>query len=90
MANFFRDLIEEVKDEDTSIAADGQGAGEFSGRPQRDDLRHATCPVPGTGRRPFSGRTRRGRLALRGPGDRRVHRRCLFRSSSSGRLAWLR
>ena len=31
MANFFRDLIEEVKDEDTSIAADGQGAGEFSG-----------------------------------------------------------
>jgi RecA/RadA recombinase len=31
MSNFFRDLVEQIKDEDTSIAADGEGAGEFSG-----------------------------------------------------------
>lgn len=31
MSNFFRDLVEQIKDEDTSIAEDGEGAGEFSG-----------------------------------------------------------
>ncbi len=31
MNNFFRDLVEEIKDEDTSIAADGAGSAEFSG-----------------------------------------------------------
>ena len=29
--NFFRDLVEDMKDEDTSIMADGQGASEYSG-----------------------------------------------------------
>lgn len=29
--SFFRDLIEEIKDEDTSIAADGAGSAEFGG-----------------------------------------------------------
>lgn len=31
MSDFFRTLVEQIKDEDTSIAADGEGAGEFSG-----------------------------------------------------------
>ena len=31
MDNFFKDLVEELKDEDTAIAADGTGAAEFSG-----------------------------------------------------------
>lgn len=31
MSNFFRNLVEEIKDNDTSIAADGQGAAEYSG-----------------------------------------------------------
>jgi RecA/RadA recombinase len=31
MSQFFRNLIEEIKDEDTSIAADGAGSAEFSG-----------------------------------------------------------
>lgn len=31
MSNFFRNLVEEIKDEDTSIAADGAGSAEFSG-----------------------------------------------------------
>lgn len=31
MSSFFRNLVEQIKDEDTSIAADGQGAAEFSG-----------------------------------------------------------
>lgn len=31
MSEFFRDLVEEIKDEDTTIAADGQGSSEFSG-----------------------------------------------------------
>jgi RecA/RadA recombinase len=30
-SNFFRDLVEEIKDEDTSIAADGSGSAEFGG-----------------------------------------------------------
>lgn len=29
MSNFFRDLVEELKDEDTSLAVDGAGAAEF-------------------------------------------------------------
>ena len=29
--SFFRDLVEEIKDEDTSIAADGTGSAEFGG-----------------------------------------------------------
>lgn len=29
--NFFRDLVQELQDEDTSIAADGNGSAEFSG-----------------------------------------------------------
>ena len=31
MSNFFRDLVEDIKDEDTVIAADGTGSAEFSG-----------------------------------------------------------
>ena len=31
MSDFFRDLIKEIKDEDTSIAADGNGSAEFGG-----------------------------------------------------------
>lgn len=31
MSNFFRDLVEEIKDEDTTIAADGLGSSEYSG-----------------------------------------------------------
>jgi RecA/RadA recombinase len=31
MTNFFRDLVEQLRDEDTSIAADGAGSSEFSG-----------------------------------------------------------
>ncbi len=31
MSNFFRNLVEEIKDEDTSIAADGTGSAEFGG-----------------------------------------------------------
>jgi len=31
MNDFFRNLVEEIKDEDTSIAADGAGSAEFSG-----------------------------------------------------------
>lgn len=31
MSEFFRDLVEEIKDEDTTIAADGLGSSEFSG-----------------------------------------------------------
>jgi RecA/RadA recombinase len=31
MNNFFRNFVEDLKDEDTSIAADGQSAGEFTG-----------------------------------------------------------
>lgn len=31
MSDFFRNLVEEIKDEDTSIAADGAGSAEFSG-----------------------------------------------------------
>jgi len=31
MANFFRNLVEELKDDDTSIASDGHGAAEYSG-----------------------------------------------------------
>jgi RecA/RadA recombinase len=31
MSDFFRNLIEEIKDEDTSIAADGHGSAEFGG-----------------------------------------------------------
>ena len=31
MSNFFRDLVEEIKDEDTNIAADGTGSSEFTG-----------------------------------------------------------
>jgi len=31
MGDFFKNFVEDLKDEDTSIAADGQSAGEFSG-----------------------------------------------------------
>ncbi len=31
MSNFFRDLVEDIKDEDTAIAADGVGSAEFTG-----------------------------------------------------------
>jgi len=31
MGNFFKNFVEDLKDEDTSIAADGNAAGEFSG-----------------------------------------------------------
>lgn len=31
MSNFFRDLVEDIKDEDTAIAADGLGSAEFTG-----------------------------------------------------------
>lgn len=31
MSDFFRDLVEEIKDEDTSVASDGLGSSEFSG-----------------------------------------------------------
>ena len=31
MSSFFRNLVEQIKDEDTTIAADGKGAAEFSG-----------------------------------------------------------
>ena len=31
MTTFFRNLVESIKDEDTSIASDGQGAGEYTG-----------------------------------------------------------
>ena len=31
MSNFFRNLAEDIKDEDTSIAADGLSSGEYSG-----------------------------------------------------------
>lgn len=31
MSDFFRDLVKAIKDEDTSIAADGNGSAEFSG-----------------------------------------------------------
>lgn len=31
MTDFFRSLVEQIKDEDTSIVADGEGAGEYSG-----------------------------------------------------------
>jgi len=31
MTSFFRNLVEEIKDEDTSIAADGNGSAEFGG-----------------------------------------------------------
>lgn len=31
MSEFFRNLIEDIKDDDTSIVADGEGAAEFSG-----------------------------------------------------------
>ena len=31
MSDFFRNLAEDIKDEDTSIAADGQSSGEYSG-----------------------------------------------------------
>jgi RecA/RadA recombinase len=31
MSKFFRNLVEEIKDDDTSIAADGHGAAEYSG-----------------------------------------------------------
>jgi len=31
MSDFFRNLVEEIKDEDTSIAADGSGSAEFGG-----------------------------------------------------------
>ena len=31
MGDFFRDLVDDLKDEDTSIAADGLGAAEYTG-----------------------------------------------------------
>lgn len=31
MSNFFKDLINEIKDEDTTLAADGNGSAEFTG-----------------------------------------------------------
>ena len=31
MGNFFSNFVEDLKDEDTTIAADGQSAGEYSG-----------------------------------------------------------
>ena len=31
MSEFFRNLIEDIKDEDTSIIADGEGSSEYSG-----------------------------------------------------------
>ena len=31
MSNFFRNLVEDIKDEDTSIAADGNAASEYNG-----------------------------------------------------------
>ena len=31
MGNFFRNFVEDLKDEDTTIASDGQSAGEYSG-----------------------------------------------------------
>ena len=31
MTNFFKNFAEDLKDEDTTIAADGQAASEFSG-----------------------------------------------------------
>lgn len=31
MSNFFRDLVEQIKDEDTTIVADGEGSAEFTG-----------------------------------------------------------
>jgi len=31
MSDFFRNLVEEIKDEDTTIAADGKGSSEFTG-----------------------------------------------------------
>jgi len=31
MTDFFRSLVDQIKDEDTSIVADGEGAGEYSG-----------------------------------------------------------
>ena len=31
MSDFFRNLAEDLKDEDTTIAADGRGSAEFSG-----------------------------------------------------------
>lgn len=31
MSNFFKDLVEQIKDESTSIVADGEGAAEFAG-----------------------------------------------------------
>ena len=31
MSNFFKDLINEIKDEDTTLAADGSGSAEFTG-----------------------------------------------------------
>ena len=31
MGDFFRNLVDDLKDEDTSIAADGLGAAEYTG-----------------------------------------------------------
>ena len=31
MSNFFKNFVEDLKDEDTSIAADGTSSGEYSG-----------------------------------------------------------